>query len=155
MKKLHICEDLYLVCCCIATANNIVYSPKPFYHYMIRPDSATNLYSEKVITKLEAYSNIIQLLEQVSCDKNVDLAKMRYTQFAIDIRRMALEANDKVMIKHIKKQEYKYMKDVLRSNFIIGKEKLRIWYMHFFPRSSIKIWSFLKKRLKISCLIWE
>lgn len=101
-EKLHICEDLYLVCCCIATANNIVYSPKPFYHYMIRPDSATNLYSEKVITKLEAYSNIIQLLEQVSCDKNVDLAKMRYTQFAIDIRRMALEANDKVMIKHIK-----------------------------------------------------
>lgn len=142
-ERIHVGEDLLLVCQCICQADGLYYCSEPLYHYRIHTQSATQNFSEKRCSILPAFAVIMDLCADMN-NRLLELARARYAACALFLRALALEKGKKELAADCLREANKYG-GYMHSRSFTFKERIKLYLLRYAPVMSRKLWQKLKR----------
>lgn len=122
-------EDTLYICNVLANANKVVYSNKPYYHYIIREGSAVNsAFNRKKMSGVLAYQGVVELCEKLGYADVVFISKKSLADLSVSLAKKILDSPNY----QEKKDDLKYLKFIIMqckkdiSNTSILDLKMRI-----------------------------
>lgn len=122
-------EDTLYICSVLANANKVVYSNKPYYHYIIREGSAVNsVFNRKKLSGMDAYQGVVDLCNELGYEDVSLIAKKSLANLGIQLVKSILKIDYSY-----KKQDLEYLKSIIMqckkalssSNYIDNKMKIK------------------------------
>lgn len=79
-------EDTLYICSVLANAKNVVYSPKQYYHYIVREGSAVNsAFNRKKLSGVDAYQGVVDLCEFLGYKNVAQISRKSLANLAVSL----------------------------------------------------------------------
>lgn len=149
--NLHYSEDFVFCSEYLKDAKKMIFCDYKFYHYRINNNNATSQigYNDKIFSLLAAEKQLLEIYKQFAPDC---LYKLKFNILKVALNLRARYKRDKIN----KYDQYSQIKDVINSYFfycifnkkIRFKEKVNLVVTYLFPKSLIKVKTFVLRRKK-------
>ena len=148
-EEFYVCQDLVFVTEALLNCDDIAYIPEALYHYCLREGSATESFSVKRLTELDAWEHVLTKVSSISKDLE-QLAKFRLAGSTIGLMRDAVAFGNNEYLPQLQKKAKAYA----GSYFLYGntdlRMKLRGMAIIFFPKCSYQMWQMIKKQFNVT-----
>lgn len=124
-------EDTLYICNVLANANKVVYSNKPYYHYIIREGSAVNsVFNRKKLSGMAAYQGVVDLCNELGYGDVSLIAKKSLADLGIQLVKCILKTDYSQKnqdLEYLKSIIMQCKKDLLSSNYLDNKMKIKFF----------------------------
>lgn len=140
-EHIDFCEDLLCVCQAIQSTDQAAFTTEQLYHYLIRSEAVSGLYTKKRLTELEAKKKIIEL-----CPPHLKAkAKADYSISASFLlcKFYKAHARDKDTAAILQKEAKRYLREFNAAGFPV-KSRIRMLGVLLYPPLFCPLLNFLK-----------